>query len=195
LLSAGPLFLTGDSKRRFHFKFRNFRLFFRKRVHLYIFAEGIQFLIEIIIWPVFVFLLFRDIMVIGILATISSIAIIMFTFIFGKLANRGANKTRIMRVGGIFYGLVLISMAFVSNVNEVYIISFLSGLFSTLIVISVHAKFCDEARQGNIMAANITRHIWLGLGRIIPIFLLFYFLGFQVSLIICGISVMALLLI
>jgi len=199
MLSVAPLFLTGDSKKRFNFDMEKFRWILPKNLHIHLFAEGILFVVEVLIWPLLVYFLFRDIMGIGILATITSIGVIAFTFVVSRYANTASNKRNLMRIGGIFYGLVLVARAFVTNMSEVYILSFLGGIFSTMIAISIYARFCDEARQGNILGANITRHMWLGIGRAVLLIVMLYLVNFQApleyALIVSGISIAALLLI
>lgn len=183
MLSVAPLFVTSDSKKKFHYKVSDFILFFRNKSHIYLFADGVMFSMELIAWPLFVYILFDDLMSIGLLATISSIGILIFTFVMGRLANRGVNKRKMMKIGAILYGLVLASRAFVTNLGEVYILSFLGGLFSTMVAISVYARFVDEARSRNIVASNVARHIWTSFGFIFPILVILYFFGFEIGLI------------
>jgi hypothetical protein len=195
MFSVIPLFFTSDSKRRFHFRMKDRMLLLGNRVHFYLLAEGMYLLTEVIVWPVFVYLTFRDLMPIGILATVSSAGIILFTFVAGKLANKGVNKRKLIKVGGVVYGTSLIFRPFVSQLYEVYILSFLGGIASTMILVSVYARFCDEARSRNIIAANIARHFWLSAGKLIPLFLVLYFFGFEAAMIAAGIAIMGLLLI
>ncbi len=193
MLSVGPLFLTEDSKKRFHYNIRDFVIFFKNRSHLYLAANGIYFLSEVLVWPLFVYILFGDIMSIGILATISSLGIVLFTFIIGRFANKGTNKRKLMKLGGILYGSVLILRAFVSDMTGVYILSFMGGMFSTLLAVSIYARFCDEARSGNIIAFNVSRHFWISLGRMLPIIFILYAFGFEVTMIFSGLAIMLLL--
>ena len=190
MLSVGPLFITNDSKKRFHYRISDFMLFFKNKSHIYLFTDGLLFSCELITWPLFVYLLFGDLMSIGILATLSSVGILLFTFVISRFANKGINKKRMMRIGGILYGIILISRAFITNLNEVYVLSFIGGLFSTMIVISVYARFCDEARSRNIVAANVARHVWTSLGFIFPVLVLLYFFGFETTFIVSGIIIM-----
>jgi MFS family permease len=189
LLSAGPLFFTPDLKSRFHFRYKDFRPLLGNRVHFYLAAEGIQLLSEVILWPVMVYMLFGNIMSIGILATISSITIVVFTFLAGRIANKQKGGTRLLRLGGLLYGASLIARAFVADMASVYIYSFIGSVFSTLMVVGIYAKFCDEGRRGNIVAAATTRHVWLGIGRLPVMFLVTMIFGLQPSLVVAGLLI------
>ena len=76
---------------------------------------------------------------------------------------------------------------------QVYLLSLLGGLFSTIISVSIYARFCDEARSRNIIASNVSRHIWICVGRMLPMVAVLYLAGFEVTMIFSGLAIMLLL--
>lgn len=186
-ISVVPLFLSADTKKFFAFNLAKFRLFFSRHLVIRLFSEGTIHTSEAIIWPLFIFLRFGDIVSVGISASLTGLGIVIFTLIVGKLSDR-FDRLLILRLGGLTYGIISFMRFFSTDINEIYLLSFLGGVFFTLITVNLFANFCDYTRGKNILAGVSFRELWLAVGRIVMLFLVILFLpSIEVAFIITGI--------
>jgi MFS family permease len=185
--SVIPLFLSADYKRYFSFNFSKFRLFLSRHLFVRLFSEGTIHTVEAIIWPLFIYLRFQDIVSVGIAATLTGLGIVIFTLIVGKLSDR-IDRLMLLRLGGLTYGILCFMRFFSTSITEIYLLSFLGGIFYTLITVNLFANFCDYSKGKNILAGVSFRELWLGVGRIVLLFAVIMFLpSIEIAFIIAGI--------
>ena len=170
-VSIIPLFLTKDYRSPF-----SLRLTFRKagldsRIHSIFAMEGVIALTEFVMWPLYIYLFFGDIISVGISTTIVVLAIAVFTILIGKASDNTSRK-RIKRIGAIIYAVVWLQRIFTASIYDVFLLSFLGGIAYTLINVSIFSKFTEKA-QGNPSKAVIIREIWLTGGRLVLLLLMF----------------------
>ena len=164
-VSVLPLFTTGDKMRRYKFtpKMTTFRL--GDRLHAGFFAQGLIYFAEGIIWPLWIFITFGNLIDVGIAMSAVAIGIFLVTIMVGGLSDH-RSKHSIMRFGGLGYLFVWIARFFASTYMETILLSLLGGIFFSVIAVSIFARFSDYARKGNIVRGVVSREMWLTVGRV-----------------------------
>lgn len=176
MISVVPLFLTGDFRKYFSFKFKDLDILLSKRYAARLFTKGGFVLIESIIWPVYIFLTFNDFMPVGIAVAVSGIAIAFFTLLVGKLSDR-VDRRHMMKLGALGYAFIWFARPFAHSMLEILLLSFLGGMFMTVVVVNLFAAFCNFSRKRNILGAIVFREIWLNLGRVVTLLIVILALG------------------
>ena len=186
MVSVAPLFATADYKKKFKFKLRFFRILINKKFSILHFSRGVTDIIESIIWPVYIYIVFSDILTVGIAFSITAFAIVLFTLFIGKVSDKIGRK-KLLRIGGIGLIFSWISAIFVTSMLEIFLLSFLIGIFGTLMRLSIFANFSDFARVRNILANVANRESWLCIGRVaILIVLILVLVNFQIAFVIAA---------
>lgn len=140
---------------------------FRKQKKYFSFeiVENIREEMEGIIWPVFVFLAFRDFLSIGIVGTTFALGGIIFTLMIGKHADK-KSKSRLMRIGAIIMIGLWIARYFVDKEFVVYGITILAGFFEALLVIPYTTIAYNLARKHNTAEFVVFREIPIAISRV-----------------------------
>jgi MFS family permease len=170
LVSVFPLFMSKDYKGFFGFKFSQFRLLLSRHLTARFLSEGFMHITEAVIWPLYIFLMYQDIVLVGIAASLSGLGIAAFTLIIGKISDR-VDRLKMLRIGGLTYGIISFMRFFSTNISEVFLLSFLGGVFFTLVSINLFANFCDYTKGKNILGSVSFREFWLAVGRILLLFI------------------------
>lgn len=188
ILSTVPLSMTKDYKGLFHYRLRDFKILLRKKYALYFFSEGLFNMTANLLWPVFIFLTFKDFLYVGLVSAVSGLGITLFIFVVGKLSDK-FNRRTIMRIGAISYSLTWFARYFTATQFEAFILSFLAGVTVTLISVPLFARFCEVGKKNNILAASSFREFWGNLGRFLPLLVLIAVsaAGFQYMFIVAGV--------
>lgn len=185
-LSIAPLFATNDYRGYFRFRLRDTRLLMKWRYMMAFFARGVSFIVELVIWPIFIFVSFSDLMAVGIAAMLSGIGITFFTLFVGRISDRVSKKV-LVRMGGLGYFFVWMSRLFVTTELEVFILSLLGGMLMTMIAVALFSSFSDMAKRGSIVGSVVSREMWLSIGRIVGMVLLIMAAGsFQFAFVLAG---------
>lgn len=172
--SFSPFLLTRDYKGGFPFSLREMSLRPKNILSYLIFSEGLIIMAELLAWPLFIFLTLGNLIIVGASASISGAGIIFFTLFIGKLSDK-INRKKLIRIGAVAYAIVWFMRMFVSTELEIYLLSFLGGMFFTLLLVPFYAVFCDFSKRNRISESVVYREIWLSLGRAIPLLLLVMF--------------------
>ena len=120
---------------------------------------------EGIIWPIIVFLLFRDLLSIGIVGTTFAAGGIIFTLIIGKHADK-KHKTRLLKIGAFIMIGLWIARYFVDKEFVVYGITILAGFFEALLVIPYATIAYNLARKHNTAEFVVFREIPIAISRV-----------------------------
>ena len=185
VLSVAPLFMTNDYKSRFKFRLGDFTPRLNKRISAAFFLRGILIMTELVIWPLFIFMEFSDFVSVGLAAALSGLGISLFTMVMGRLSSR-VDRGKMMKAGALGYAVVCLSRLFMTTVLEAFLLSFLGGMFLTIITITVFSSFCDFARGRKILSRVVFRELWLNSGKILALFvLLALFLPLSFIFVIC----------
>jgi MFS family permease len=194
VFSVAPFFATGDYKGSFKFSFRQTKLFMDRRFSAIFFLRGFMVVSEMLMWPLFIYFTLGNVLDVGIAASLWGLGIALFTLIIGKVSDR-TSKRKIMKIGGLGYGITWFVRIFVSTPIEVYLISFIGGIFITVIALTVFSQFCDASEGRNILQWVSFRELWLGVGKVaFLVAILLLFAGFEWVFLATGIAGLLLLL-
>lgn len=161
IASALPLFLTHDYRPRLRFPFHG--RFLHRPAAAHFFLQGVVAMGEAVLWPLWIYLTFGDLVAVGAAAALSALAIAMFTL----LASRGAAKPPLFRLGCLLVAVVWLSRLFSPALPLALVLSFLGGLGFTLINFGIYAAFAASARR-NPPQATVFREAWLNFGHLLP---------------------------
>lgn len=195
ILSVGPLFATGDYKRYFRFDLKSIEFSLDKNLYLAHSIQGVFYISEFLMWPVFIYLTFGSLLSVGIAVALSGLGIAIFTFFMGKI-SKNINHRKLLGIGAIGYSITWFSRLFVTTVSDAFLVSFIGGMFAAIISIIIYITFCEFARKTNEVNSEVSREVWLGVGRVfLGILLLFVIAKFSFIFIVAGISSLLLLLV
>lgn len=148
------------------------------------------------IWPIFVYLSFRDFLSIGYVGTISMIGGILFTLLVGKYTDR-FNKMSLFGIGSIILSLIWLLRFFVTSQIFVYVLTIMATFFEPLILIPIRSIVYNYAKREGPQTfilfrefANLTGRLLLYLFAIIFIASIKYVFIF-VSLACVGLFIMS----
>lgn len=179
LLSLIPLFATSDYKPKFTLTQEKRLLVMNKRLAPHLFLRGILYVSEFFLWPIFIFLTLHDFLDVGMAASAAAVGIAFFTYITGKLTDKGHRET-VKKIGGVAYCVVWILRMFASTQMEILLLSFMGGMVASLIEVTVFSSFCDRARGKKVLNWVVSREVLLAVGRILMIILLLLVLGLDI---------------
>lgn len=175
-LSVAPLFATNDYKSYFRFMFRDTRIRMKNKYMVAFFSRGLTFMAEGVMWPLFIFLTFDNLMAVGIAAAFSGIGVAIFTIFVGRISDR-MDKRKLVKLGGLGYAFVWLSRIFITTELEVFIMSLIGSMLLAMIAVSLFASFSDDEKEGNVVSRVVSREIWLNIGRIAGLFLFMLVIG------------------
>jgi MFS family permease len=170
--SAVPLFFTGDMKP--HVKKFSFWEIFAKKRRKFILAFAAQGTIKIartVIWPIFVYFTLKDVASVGFVATTVAVGAILFTLYIGRISDAARNNF-LIKTGGVLLASTFFYRIYATSAPRVFVVSFLSGLFSVLIDLPMLKGFYDTANNEDLTEIVILREIGLGIGKVASILIL-----------------------
>ncbi len=139
------------------------------------FLQGTVLMAEAVLWPLWLFFAFGDLVIVGLAATLTAAGIALFTL----LARRAAGP-RLFRAGCILAAAAWLGRALSPSLPAALALSFLGGLALTLINLSIYSHFAAAARRKAEPSA-VFREVWLNAGRIVPALLVALFFGGPVA--------------
>lgn len=168
LLSAIPLFYLPEFPFKEKIRMAGFvRLL--KEYPQYIAAEVFENIredAEAIIWPVFVYLSFRNILSIGYIGTISGIGGILFILLVGKYTDK-TDKRKLLGAGALIMALVWILRLFAGAPFSAYALTLVSAFFAALILIPINTVVYGVAKREGAPTFILFREFGVTLGRVI----------------------------
>lgn len=168
-ISIIPLFWIPELIMESHFSFTTFIDLFRqfRRYTLVEFFENIREELEGIVWPLFIFLVFRNALSVGYIGTLAAVGSIIFTLLIGRYTDR-INPKIFMRIGAtLMVGIWLVRFVWPSIPLLLYASTIISGLLASFIVVPLTAYVYGSAKQNNISEFMVYREIPVTLARIV----------------------------
>jgi MFS family permease len=116
-----------------NFSFKDLRLFFKKhRKHfLSIMLDSFGSFAETILWPLFVFLILKDTMSVGIVGSLIGVGTIIFTLLLSKIIAKH-NHFLVMKVASFMIAATWIFKYFANEQFSIFLISLFAGLFAIM---------------------------------------------------------------
>ena len=139
--------------------YRKYRTYFWLEV-----VENIQEELDLVIWPIVVYLTLHSTLQTGAASTVISVTAAAFTYIIGRVADK-FDKFWLLRLGGIGMLLLWLWRLMPLNILEVFIISALVGLVGVMIDIPFDSIIYNLARTNDPRHFIIFREIPIGIAR------------------------------
>jgi len=92
IFSISPLVLMKEYRGAIRFHLGSMKFLYNKKLAVLFLLQGILLSSEILMWPLFVFSVFGDIVTVGITVTLSAAAIAIITMFIGELTDRIGKK-------------------------------------------------------------------------------------------------------
>ncbi|MCK5021734.1 MAG: MFS transporter [Candidatus Pacebacteria bacterium] len=160
IISIVPLFMIKDFKDKPIRKQKTFREFFHNwsitRDYVISAFRAISNTSERVIWPLFLYTLFKNIESVAVLPMIISLTAIMFTYFVGKTVME--KRESLMTVGATIVALVWILRLVIENNAFYYISVFLMGLFSILISLPLDSYIFEKGEKLDTLSASTYRN-------------------------------------
>lgn len=169
LISAVPLLWIPELTVNSTFRLSTFINLYKQfpRYTFVEFFENIREELEGIVWPLFVFLIFRNALSVGLVGTFAAIGSIIFTLLIGRYTDR-INPKIFMRIGAILMiGIWFLRFSWPNAPLLVYVSTIVAGLLGSLIVIPFTSYIYSAAKRTNITEFIVYREIPITLARIV----------------------------
>ncbi|MFC1728041.1 MFS transporter [Nanoarchaeota archaeon] len=165
-LSVIPLFYTPEIKAHVKFKIEDGLKIYKENIKLF---TGLAFnhvrgMCELVIWPIFVYLVLKNVMSVGIVGFLLGITMAVLTLVVGRLSDNHS-KRRFIRAGAFFAIIFWILRYYISSATSVYLITILIA-FATIFVSTPFASILyKRAKKYNIDEFIILREIPISIAR------------------------------
>jgi|SRR3989344_5535151 len=174
LLAIIPIYGSEEKypKSRFYFK----DLYNKRRKikePIIFFSEGINIICELLFWPLLIYFLFNDLLIVGYLGSVLYISILISLYLASKYSD-SRKKHKLMIIGSILYAGSWIVRTAVKSLQSVLGASIGTGITSTLLDVPYSSIFYDKLSKKTTTEYVVFREIFVGFGRIF-ILLIFYF--------------------
>jgi len=168
LVSAIPIFYLPEFP--FNEEIRVKRLFqLLKEYPHYIVAEILENIredAEGIIWPVFIYLTFRNILAIGYIGTISGVGAILFNLFIGKYTDK-IDKRKLLGAGALIMVVIWLVRFFAVTPLLAYSLTLISAFFGILIMIPINTMVYGLAKREGAPTFILFREFGVTLGRVV----------------------------
>lgn len=168
LISAIPLFYLPEFPFKEKIRIGSF-ITLLKEYPRYIVAEILENIredAEGIIWPVFIYLSFRDILSIGYIGTISGVGGILFILLVGKYTDK-TDKRKLLGAGALIMAAIWILRIFAVTPLPTYALTLVSAFFAALILIPINTIVYGVAKHEGAPTFILFREFGVTLGRLI----------------------------
>ena len=137
-----------------------FREFFKdlpeKRNYLYTSLQAIHDSTELILWPLFIFIVFGTIESVAALPIIVSISAILFSYFAGRFDKH--TRDNLIIIGAGLIAMVWVMRILVSEPLLLYLSVFLVGLFSLLITLPIDSRIFERGKITDPLSAATYRN-------------------------------------
>ena len=145
------------------------------RDYFIFFSEGIDIMSDGVLWPLFIYLMFRDYLVLGYAGSLLSLSLLIPVYIASKYSDSN-KRHKLLFIGSLAYSLSWLLRPFVSTIRSVYLISIFSGISGALLYVPYHSIFYNKVTKNNTTEYIVIREMFMSLGRIF-VLTLFYLTG------------------
>lgn len=188
-VSAGLLFVVSvipllDLKEeRFLFAV-DFKRFFRKKIWKYLFGiigDGINYAVVYILLPLFIYLSFSQTMDVGIFSTLLGLAGFITPLLVANIVK--GDNSKFIKLGSFVQGVLFFLVFFLDSSLSFFIFGFVMGVVSNLWTIPFYSKMYKYSHSTNTLMFFMIREFLLNIGRILVIFLMWFFDDFSIAFI------------
>lgn len=128
--------------------------------------ENIREDAEAIIWPVFVYLSFRNVLSVGYVGTISGIGSILFIWLVGRQTDK-SDKMKLLAAGGVIMAAIWGIRYFVATPIPAYALTLAAAFFAALILIPLNVVVYGTAQREGAPTFILFREFAVTIGRVL----------------------------
>jgi len=186
LCSVVPLLFIPDIRETYGFGYwQTYRELFRsknRRMLVSYGADGMQSVVGMIVWPIFIWLLLeKDYQAVGLISSLIVFVNVFLTLLMGDFADK-TDKRRMLRWGSILNSLGWIFKMFVGTGFQVFVASTYHGFADIVMRTPYNVMMYEKAADSGhyIDECTVLRELSLTLGRVLMVglvFLLFILTG------------------
>lgn len=169
LISSIPLLWIPELRIQSRLNFVTFISLFQKfkRYTFVEFFENVRQELEVIVWPLFIFLLFQNALSVGYVGTLAAVGSIIFTLAIGRYTDR-INPKIFMRIGAsLMAGIWLIRFIWPDIPLLLYISTIIAGLLACFIEVPFTSYVYGSAKRTNITEFIVYREFFVTLARVV----------------------------
>ncbi len=195
LLGTIPLFLTKDHRKSVKFTQKEIfkRILTKKRRGELISYAGyaVEYIIGVIIWPIFLITILLTVQKTGLIVTLSMISSLVAFYFIGKLTDR-FERIKLVRFATLFYSVSWIFRIFANSQLKIIIIDSYKNFTQIFLQVPWAAHSCDLAVKDGCFPFIVGREMIFNLIRIIvlPFLMLVFYINYHpfiITFIIAGV--------
>lgn len=167
-LSVIPLIRSEDNKDNFDYNFGkllNEELW--KTIPLFT-ARGIQGATAVSIFSLFVYMVIGGSIDVGAARALDSLGFVLTGLIVGHFSTK-VEKDKLVLLGCSGAALAYLARGFLVSPFQVFLLSFISGIFFQIYHVPVFSSFADEAERTEVLEFYTLKRIFLSLGNILSV--------------------------
>lgn len=165
VLSAVPLFASGDHRDPMAYSFRDF--LDRKHVKLatLFFFRGVAISAAGFLFPLYVFYVIGGTVNVGGVSSLGSVGSVAFALFIGRITQKVERRHMII-IGSISSAVMFLLRSYVNVQMEAFLVSFASGLLFMVYYIPLYSSLADMAEDEDVLEFYGFREVCLGVGKI-----------------------------
>jgi hypothetical protein len=168
ILSIWPLFKIKETKDKPEGRPMKIKSFFRKwddvKEYLLLGIYSFHNVAEGVIWPIFIFILFKSIESVALIPVIVSVTAIVFAGLTGRIKKVERNKT--MAIGAFLIAVVWILRLVIVNNIFYYLSIFFVGLFSIFVSLPLDSSLFEKGEKRDALNTSTYRNTFSMFPRI-----------------------------
>ena len=191
-ISIVPLMFTKSDHEPFRCKLKDIQKI-PKRFTIRIMAFGVNNIVELVFWPVFLFSVVNAYTSFGLIFFMAELSALVGAIWIGSIENR--NKLlKILRIGGVLCALIWLSRVFVTGAMVLAAVTIVSAFLHNLVEIPFNTLEYDRIIKKRYLAEFVVfRGILESIGRIILLGILAIFMHYNAAFITSAIMYLAFL--
>ena len=127
-------------------------------------------LIAVVIWPIFIYLVVKEFLGLGLLSALSILVTTLIYLYIGKLADKRDRRV-VSRYGSIFYFFGWLFRIIARGISNIFLVDVFSRLAKNSVVIPIVAATYEEAQDNSVMGGIVFFEMALVLGKILAMIL------------------------
>ncbi|MFA5047453.1 MAG: MFS transporter [Patescibacteria group bacterium] len=127
-------------------------------------------LIVLVIWPIFMYIIARDFLNLGVLAAVSTCITTLILLFIGRQTDKG-NRRNVLRAGAVFYFFSWLLRLLTRGIFGVLILDVYSRVTKEFIAIPITAVTYEKAQDESVMKTIMFFEMSLVVGKIVAIVL------------------------
>jgi len=176
-----PLFLSKEFKRKLNFNYKDlFKYLLNKKninLNLSFIGYSIENQIEVILWPIFIFIILKGVLEVGSIVSLTTLISIIIVRVMGKLTDI-KNKKYLIRIGMILTFISWFLRTIVNTKLKIFIVdTFKKYSYNTLLIPWVTYTY-DIAKKRNYFKYFVARELVFKGTRllVLPLIILIFYL-------------------